>query len=148
MPYGSNDFLRTADSVQYKRLESIRLTEDKWDYARRLEDAIGSRGGGMIQTRYRMNREREVHIETRTVERIVIKANTLPKAVGDILLASARKGEDTCPITSTPLASCEKLCVTSCFHVFDNESLLKWNETNDKCPVCRCKIENIVSEDK
>jgi hypothetical protein len=82
------------------------------------------------------------------VERIVVqnKALPLPKAVGDLLLSQARKGADACPIAAVPFAECEKLCVSSCFHIFDEASLTRWQETNTTCPVCRCKIENVVSE--
>jgi hypothetical protein len=149
MPYGSNDFLRVTETIQYERLETICIEEDKYDYRRRLQEHESRRWElADLRDRNTRLRQREVHIETRTVERIVIKPQTLPKSVGDILLASARKGEDSCPISTTPFASCKRLCVTSCFHIFENESLVKWNETNSKCPVCRSMIENVVSEDK
>lgn len=82
------------------------------------------------------------------VERIVVQNRVLPlpKTVGELLLANARKGADACPIAATPFAECEKLCVSSCFHIFDATSLSRWQEMNTTCPVCRCKIENVVSE--
>jgi hypothetical protein len=82
------------------------------------------------------------------VERIVIqtRVQNLPKAVGDILLANARQGAESCPIAATPFKECEKICVTSCFHVFDTESLTRWRTDHTSCPVCRTKIENVVCE--
>jgi hypothetical protein len=82
------------------------------------------------------------------VERVVtqVRIQPLPKAVGDILLANARAGSDSCPILAIPFKECEKICVSSCFHIFDKESLARWQTTNSNCPVCRSKIENIVSE--
>ena len=82
------------------------------------------------------------------VERVVIQTKTmpLPKAVGEVLLKDARAGKDTCPIAATPFAECEKLSVSSCFHIFDAASLARWQEDHTSCPVCRCKIENVVSE--
>lgn len=82
------------------------------------------------------------------VERVVIqtRVQALPKAVGDILLANARQGEETCPIAAIPLKECEKICVTSCFHIFDTQNLERWRENHTTCPVCRTKIENVVSE--
>lgn len=84
----------------------------------------------------------------RVVERVVIQNRVLPlpKGVGELLLSQARKGTDACPIAATPFAECETLCVSSCFHIFDAASLSRWQEVNTTCPVCRCKIENIVSE--
>jgi hypothetical protein len=94
---------------------------------------------------------RIVHVEVpvdRVVERVVIerRALSLPKDVGDLLLAQARGGTDSCPIAATPFSECEKLCVSSCFHIFDKQSLATWQESHTSCPVCRCKIENVVSE--
>lgn len=91
---------------------------------------------------------RVVEVEV-PVDRIVIKTKhlALPKSVGYVLLANARSGSEACPISMTPYAECKKLCVSSCFHIFEEECLTKWQETNRKCPVCRSKIENIVSEE-
>ena len=82
------------------------------------------------------------------VERVVVqnKALPLPKSVGDILMQHARAGTDSCPIAATPFAECEKLCISSCFHIFDKASLATWQADHTTCPVCRCKIENVVSE--
>lgn len=82
------------------------------------------------------------------VERVIVQTRVapIPKNVGDILLANARAGTDSCPIASTPFSECTNLCVTSCFHVFDTENLNRWRQEHTSCPVCRTKIENVVSE--
>jgi len=82
------------------------------------------------------------------VERIVVETRVapLPKAVGDILLSTARKGADSCPIAAVPFSECEALSITSCFHVFDTSSLARWRTDHTSCPVCRSKIENVVVE--
>jgi hypothetical protein len=82
------------------------------------------------------------------VERVIVQTRVppIPKNVGDILLANARAGTDSCPIASTPFSECTNLCVTSCFHIFDTENLNRWREDHTSCPVCRTKIENVVSE--
>lgn len=82
----------------------------------------------------------------RLVERVVVQSQPLPKPVGDLLLSTARKGPDSCPITAVPFPECESLSVTSCFHVFDTRSLTRWRESHTTCPVCRSAIQNIVSE--
>lgn len=84
------------------------------------------------------------------VERVVVqhKVLPLPKDVGSILLSHARKSADSCPIAAIPFAECEKLCVSSCFHIFDAASLARWQETHTSCPVCRSKIENTVVEQR
>lgn len=82
------------------------------------------------------------------VERVVVETRIapIPKNVGEILLANARSGADSCPIAATPFSECTKLCVTSCFHIFDESNLNRWRQDHTSCPVCRCKIENVVSE--
>jgi hypothetical protein len=90
---------------------------------------------------------RVVEVEV-PVERVIVqnKALPLPKEIGSILLSHARKGADLCPIAAIPFAECEKISVSSCFHVFDAASLARWQAEHTTCPVCRCKIENVVSE--
>lgn len=82
----------------------------------------------------------------RVIERVVVQPQPLPKSVGEVLLANARKGTETCPITATPFSECEQLSVTSCFHIFETESLSRWQQTHSTCPVCRTTFQNIVSE--
>jgi hypothetical protein len=82
------------------------------------------------------------------VERVVVhqKILPLPKGVGDALIRDARASTESCPILQTPFSECRKLAVSSCFHIFDKESLATWQQAHTSCPVCRCKIENVVSE--
>jgi hypothetical protein len=75
-----------------------------------------------------------------------IRVQPLPKHVGEVLLSAARKGTDSCPIAALTFAECSSLAVSSCFHIFDKESLERWMTTSASCPVCRSKIENVVSE--
>lgn len=168
------EVLRVIDRIQEQRLERIRTMEDRGiqerpylpyfhpldspgpdDYDDRMsyqEDFVGV-------NRYRTRRPlrpptpppqpeiRIVEVQV-PVERIIVQTRNkpLPKSVGDILLANARDGSDSCPITAMPFKECSKLSITSCFHVFDLESLSRWQEDNTTCPVCRAKIENVVSE--
>jgi len=82
------------------------------------------------------------------VERVVVQTRIapIPKNIGDILLSNARAGADSCPIAAIRFSECAKLCVTSCFHIFDESNLNRWRQDHTSCPVCRCKIENVVSE--
>lgn len=77
---------------------------------------------------------------------IQIRPLVLPQSVGQIILHSTRLSSDACPITSTPYSEIANLSVTSCFHVFDTESIEQWRETHSTCPVCRTEITNMVSE--
>ncbi len=82
------------------------------------------------------------------VERVVLQTRspTLPTPVGQVLLDYARKGSESCPIAATPFSECASLSVTSCFHIFETESLHRWRESHTSCPVCRSEVVNVVSE--
>lgn len=173
MDIGMNEIIRVIERIQEERLASIRTMEDEGgsqpSYAQRYyplssppygdddyDDRRFMHDGFVGVNRYRSRRSispppqpevRIVQVEV-PVERIVVQTiqKPLPKSVGDILLANARGGSDSCPIASVPFKDCSKLTVTSCFHIFELESLSRWQENHTTCPVCRAKIENVVSE--
>lgn len=75
---------------------------------------------------------------------VLLRALPLPKHIGDILIAHAKSGTDTCPISANAYSECTSLAVTSCYHVFDSASLATWQATHNTCPVCRLHITNTV----
>lgn len=75
-----------------------------------------------------------------------VRPLVLPQTVGQIILHNARLGSEECPITSTRYSEIAHLSVTSCFHVFETDSIEQWRETHSTCPVCRTEIINLVSE--
>ena len=71
----------------------------------------------------------------------------IPQRVGELLIHDARAGTECCPITASPYSTATRLSVTSCFHVFDAESLETWRrEGSNTCPTCRATIVNIVTQ--
>jgi hypothetical protein len=173
MPLSMNQFMDIFERIQRDRLDDIRVSEDdpnarqEYAYPPRLYRANGpddyddrlnpnERFVGAMARRQPPSRPltppappeiRVVQVEV-PVERVVVqtRVSPLPKAVGDILLANARRSTDSCPIASTPFSECDILSITSCFHVFDAPSLTRWCEDHTSCPVCRAKIENTVTE--
>ena len=156
-----NEFMLCMEETQQDRMREIQIREDQNSVNYNHYYGSSDENPGRL-SRYlfhHMRREvrpvntppriieRLVEVE-RPVERVVIqtKALPLPKDIGDILLANARKGQECCPIAATPFAECETLCVSSCFHIFEKASLSRWQEDHTTCPVCRCKIENVVYE--
>jgi len=173
----TNELLPICERIEMERLYEIRREEDamhgypsRGDFSwpeRNQDRYFGSRPG---RSRYRTPSPRRdsfysrprtpspipppepeirvVHVQV-PVERIVtqVKCLPIPKQIGLILLDNARKGSDSCPIAATTFAECSKLAVSSCFHIFEKESLDRWMQTSTACPVCRSKIENIVSEE-
>lgn len=91
--------------------------------------------------------ERERIVVTLNTVQVQVKTLPIPKPIALLILAEARKGDDTCPIAAQPFKECSKLSVCSCFHIFDSESIERWKTTNDSCPVCRTKIDALVSEE-
>jgi hypothetical protein len=69
----------------------------------------------------------------------------LPQNIGSLIIQAQRDTDEACPITASPYRDLQHLTVTSCFHVFDTESIKKWCKTHSTCPVCRTTITNLVS---
>lgn len=152
------DRVMTTNERRFQRALSRypRGPDDYDDRLNRNERYVGA--GGEARMRY-MDRppspvppriievpvERVVRVP---VDRVVIQTRVapLPKTIGDILISNARKGADSCPIVATPYSECDSLSITSCFHIFDGPSLTRWCEDHTSCPVCRTKIENIITE--
>lgn len=70
----------------------------------------------------------------------------IPEHVGTLLIADARKSNDSCPISAIPYSEITQLAVTSCFHIFDCQSLNHWRQEHSSCPVCRTTIANVVTK--
>lgn len=71
----------------------------------------------------------------------------IPEIVGSLLIRDAYQGSETCPITATPYNELHRLTATSCFHVFDTESIERWLTDQKSCPICRTEITNMITKD-
>jgi hypothetical protein len=60
--------------------------------------------------------------------------NQIPKFVTDALKRDAISTNYRCPITMEPLTDA---AITSCYHIFDRESITRSLQTSQACPVCR-----------
>jgi hypothetical protein len=70
----------------------------------------------------------------------------LPKHIAQIVATDAKHRGEICPISMEDID--DKACtVTSCFHVFDRDSIAIWHEQNNTCPVCKqlCSLTIIDS---
>lgn len=70
----------------------------------------------------------------------------IPELVGNLLIQNATGGEDACPISTVPYKELQSISATSCFHVFDTESIQTWLKEHKQCPVCRNSIANIITK--
>jgi hypothetical protein len=62
----------------------------------------------------------------------------IPRRIAWLVAEDACKNKESCPITTNDLSPLTA-AVTTCFHVFETESLSEWFARNPvtKCPVCR-----------
>jgi hypothetical protein len=73
---------------------------------------------------------------------------TIPQHAVRAILRDAVLNDEVCPITSNSI-EVDTGAVTSCFHVFEKDSITKWLRmptSEDKCPICnaKCNAYSIV----
>jgi len=80
------------------------------------------------------------------VERM-IKLKAIPKKIAWLIADDAK--EETCPISTNPISPITA-AVTTCFHVFDHDSISEWfaRTPTHTCPVCRevCEFTRAFAE--
>lgn len=87
-----------------------------------------------------------VPITRQTIQRkTTTKAKQLPTHIVKTLIDVSIAKKEDCPISISPITE-ENAAITSCFHIFDRESIERWLSTNDECPTCRAKDCQIVNE--
>jgi hypothetical protein len=62
----------------------------------------------------------------------------LPKRIAWIIAEDACKNNETCPIIMEPISPITA-AVSTCFHCFDHEAIMRWLDDKDTCPQCREK---------
>lgn len=73
---------------------------------------------------------------------------SIPQHAVRAILRDAVLNDEVCPITSNSI-EVDTGAVTSCFHVFEKESITRWLKmpsSEDKCPICnaKCNAYSIV----
>jgi hypothetical protein len=70
---------------------------------------------------------------------VISHIKPIPNFISELVIEKAISNHETCPIT-LDLIEKETACVTSCFHVFEKESIATWlndKKNESKCPVCK-----------
>ena len=73
----------------------------------------------------------------------------LPKRIAWLIAEDASKAGDTCPISTNEISPVTA-SVTTCYHVFETDSINEWvqrHPINTPCPVCRKPCEVTVAFD-
>jgi len=68
-----------------------------------------------------------------------IQLKPIPRRIAWLVAEDACKNKECCPITTSELSPLTA-AVTTCFHVFETDSLSEWfarHPARTKCPVCR-----------
>ena len=63
----------------------------------------------------------------------------IPRFVLDALKRDAINANYECPITAAPLANIQA-SITSCYHIFDRDSLIEVLKKSSDCPMCRQRV--------
>ena len=67
----------------------------------------------------------------------------IPKRIAWLIADEASKNNESCPISTNPISPITA-SVTSCFHVFESDSINEWiklHPDNTQCPVCRKEFD-------
>ena len=81
---------------------------------------------------------------------LAVTQEKLPKRIAWLIAEDASKNSETCPISTNDISPITA-SVTTCYHVFDTDSINEWiarNPINTPCPVCRkpCEVTAAYAE--
>jgi len=65
--------------------------------------------------------------------------NQIPRFVAEIMKKEAIAKNDTCPISFESFVDVP-VSITSCFHLFDTNSINKWLDRDNSCPLCKAPV--------
>jgi hypothetical protein len=82
------------------------------------------------------NRIPEANREVVREVEVAAAPKAIPEFVAAMLLKKAQEDGQLCPISMDAVWE-GKAAVTSCFHVFDRESLGAWHDSHGTCPLCK-----------
>ena len=66
-----------------------------------------------------------------------------PSFVIELLMKDATETNKTCPITMLPFSELQSIGLTTCFHLFELDSLQKWKDEHGNCPLCRAPVSSV-----
>lgn len=66
----------------------------------------------------------------------------IPRFVLDVLKRDAIARQYECPISTSIITSEMPLSITTCYHIFEKESLDTWLKENPSCPLCNSLVSN------
>jgi hypothetical protein len=103
--------------------------------------------------KYSLTKEESEEVYNKMIEYKVLfneedkeeKNSSIPAFVIQNHIENERNKNGICVITLKLLKDCKNLTVLSCFHIFDNNSIRKYLNSSNKCPICRSETTIIYS---
>ena len=68
--------------------------------------------------------------------------NEIPRFVAEIMKKEAISKNEACSISFESFAEVP-VSITSCFHLFQTESINLWLQTNNSCPLCKAPVNRV-----
>jgi hypothetical protein len=68
----------------------------------------------------------------------------IPSFVANIMKQDAIRNKADCPISMESITESTNTSLTSCYHIFETESLNTWMNCNRSCPVCKVPVSFTV----
>jgi hypothetical protein len=119
-------FMGNLGIVPSDRFGDWRVRQSRTNYKQFVRDCL-LRGAGPSTS------------SSKEVAESVAPAKPVPEFVCRALIREAIEKKETCPISLCELGTGMSISVTSCYHLFEKESLNTWMTANRSCPVCKQK---------
>ena len=68
----------------------------------------------------------------------------IPKFVAELIKKEAIDKNSMCPISMESFSECSSLRLTSCYHLFESDSLQRWLLSKSTCPVCKQEVTSTL----
>ena len=118
---------------------------ERWPYS------FKARGDTLSECRRRQMQQSRLRIEMILVNTlppspkpVVQKASPIPIFVAQLIKEKAIASEEPCPISRTPFSAASPAALLGCFHLFDPESIQRWTEIKNECPVCKAAVTSTM----
>ena len=68
----------------------------------------------------------------------------IPKFVAELIKKEAIEKNGMCPISMESFSECNSLRLTSCYHLFESDSLQRWLLSKSACPLCKQEVTSTL----
>jgi hypothetical protein len=118
----------------------VEITEKQlWTVRASAQQQAAQQAPGLaaLATAAQQPQQQQPQVQVQPVIKIILKP--IPQRIAWLIAEDSSKSKETCAITTDEISPITA-AVTTCFHVFDYESIQEWvnkNPARPTCPVCR-----------